>query len=161
MVVKIAELTLRQGWLGICPMPGRSGDYAPDVAKIAAWGPDLVLTMTGLDELRVLGASSLGADLSAQGIGWLHRPVADFGIPGRHVQAAWPELTSRAHAILSRGGKVLAHCLGGCGRSGTVLLRLMVEAGEDPKAALTRLRAVRPCAIETPAQFAWASKPDP
>jgi hypothetical protein len=47
--------------------------------------------------------------------------------------------------------------MGGCGRSGTALLRLMVESGEDPIPALTRLRAARPCAVETPAQFAWAS----
>ncbi len=37
------------------------------------------------------------------------------------------------------------------------LLRLMVEAGEDPGAALSRLRAVRPCAVETAAQFDWAA----
>jgi protein-tyrosine phosphatase len=47
--------------------------------------------------------------------------------------------------------------MGGCGRSGTAALRLMVEAGENPKAALQRLRAVRPCAVETPEQFQWAA----
>jgi hypothetical protein len=31
-----------------------------------------------------------------------------------------------------------------------------VEAGETPGAALARLRAVRPCAVETEAQLAWA-----
>jgi hypothetical protein len=33
----------------------------------------------------------------------------------------------------------------------------MVEAGEEPSAALKRLRAVRPCAVEMPEQFEWAS----
>ncbi len=37
------------------------------------------------------------------------------------------------------------------------VLRLMVEAGEDPDAALARLRAVRPCAVETGAQLTWAT----
>ena len=39
------------------------------------------------------------------------------------------------------------------------VLRLMFEAGEDAQAALIRLRAVRPCAVETEAQLAWASAP--
>lgn len=159
MAFKIAELTLRQGWLGICPMPGRSGDYPGDLAAIAACAPDLVLTLTSLDELRVKGAAGLGRDLAALGIAWAHLPVADFGIPGGNVQAMWPKVSAQAHSILSNGGKVLAHCMGGCGRSGTALLRLMVETGEDSNAALTRLRTVRPCAVETPAQLAWASNP--
>ena len=37
-----------------------------------------------------------------------------------------------------------------------VVLRLMMECGERPAAALARLRAVRPCAVETQAQMAWA-----
>jgi hypothetical protein len=32
----------------------------------------------------------------------------------------------------------------------------MVECGERPEAALRRLRAMRPCAVETEAQLAWA-----
>jgi len=54
------------------------------------------------------------------------------------------------------GGKVLVHCMGGCGRSGMAVLRLMVETGEPPHSALSRLRAARPCAVETDAQFDWA-----
>jgi protein-tyrosine phosphatase len=161
MGLEIAELRLGAGRLGICPMPGRGGDYAGDMAVIAAWGPQLVLTMTSLDELRVKGAASLKADLAAHGIAWAHLPVADFGIPGGHVQALWPKTSAQAQKILSNGGKVLSHCMGGCGRSGTALLRLMIEAGEDPTEALGRLRAVRPCAVETPAQLAWASNPNP
>ncbi|MDH5531227.1 MAG: protein phosphatase, partial [Paracoccaceae bacterium] len=46
----------------------------------------------------------------------------------------------------------------GCGRSGMAVLRLMVEAGEPVDVALIRLRKVRPCAVETDAQLAWASR---
>ena len=38
-------------------------------------------------------------------------------------------------------------------------LRLMIEVGEDPDAALKRLRAVRACAVETEAQMIWARQP--
>ena len=37
-----------------------------------------------------------------------------------------------------------------------VVLRLMVDSGEAAEAALDRLRAARPCAVETDAQMAWA-----
>ena len=57
---------------------------------------------------------------------------------------------------LRGGGRVLVHCRGGCGRSGMVALRLMIEAGEAPDEALSRLRSVRPCAVETKAQMGWA-----
>jgi hypothetical protein len=40
-------------------------------------------------------------------------------------------------------------------------LRLMVEAGEPPDTALGRLRAVRPGAVETEDQMAWARRGSP
>ena len=73
--------------------------------------------------------------------------------------ALWPELSALAHDELAQGGRVLAHCFGGCGRSGMVLMRLMVEAGEDADPALARLRDVRSCAVEAKAQRIWAAAP--
>ena len=58
--------------------------------------------------------------------------------------------SNAALSALQGKGRVLIHCMGGCGRSGMAALRLMIEAGEAPGAALERLRAVRPCAVETP-----------
>ena len=37
-----------------------------------------------------------------------------------------------------------------------IVLRFMIEFGEDPEKALERLRVIRPCAIETLAQENWA-----
>ena len=151
MRLTIAELPLGRGILGICPMPGRAGFYQADLEALRHWGPALVITLTTAEELSRI-APDLPADLARLGIRWLHFPVPDYGLPG----AGWPEVSAAAHAEISLGNKVLAHCMGGCGRSGTALLRLMVEAGEAPDLALTRLRAARPCAVETEAQYAWA-----
>ena len=52
---------------------------------------------------------------------------------------------------------MVVHCMGGCGRSGMILLRLMIDAGETPDSALARLRTARPCAVETKAQMRWAT----
>ena len=156
MSFAIAQVTAGNGLLGICPLPGAGGRYAIDFKEIEGWAPDLVISMTELDEMRVVGAEALGGDLAALGITFHSLPIRDFGAPGPDVQAAWPGVSKEGRAILSGGGRVLVHCRGGCGRSGMILLRLMVEMGEVPKAALARLRAQRPCAVETAAQMAWA-----
>ena len=152
MRLTIAELGLARGTLGICPMPGRTGFYQADLEAIRHWAPSLVLTLTTAAELDGF-APDLGADLAGLGIRWLHYPIEDYATP----DSQWPQIAAAAHAEIAGGNRVLAHCMGGCGRSGTALLRLMVESGEGPQLALTRLRAARPCAVETDAQYAWAS----
>lgn len=152
----IVSLPVGGGLLALCPIPGRSGDYAGDLARLIAWAPGLVLTMTTLQELAETGANDLENDLARAGIVWRHLAVADFGSPGEETARLWPEASQSALAVLGRGGRVLAHCFGGCGRSGMALLRVMIEAGEAPETAFMRLRSVRPCAVETEGQRAWA-----
>lgn len=154
----IAELTVNGGTLGIGPMPGRSGSYGSDLAELLRWRPGLALTMTTADELSAKGAAGLPDDLAKAGVAWLHLPISDYGAPSGETLAAWPAASVRTLQVLGKGGRVWVHCMGGCGRSGTAALRLMVEAGEEPRAALERLREVRACAVETPEQFQWASR---
>ncbi len=158
MSLEIATLPLESGAkLGICAMPGRGGAYRQDLADILRWAPSMVLTMTTQLEMDRVGAGALGDDLKQAGVQWRHLPISDFRAPREDVAALWPAVSAEALAILGAGGSVLAHCYGGCGRSGMALLRLMVEAGEAPELALKRLRAVRLCAVETGEQFDWAS----
>lgn len=153
----IAELAVGGGVLGIGPMPGRGRAYDADLADLLAWGPGLALTMTTAEELTAKGADRMPRDLGAAGVDWLHLPIGDFGAPTGATLDAWPDASARARDVLSGGGRVWVHCMGGCGRSGAAALRLMVEAGEEPSAALERLRVERPCAVETPEQYAWAA----
>jgi len=119
----------------------------------------MVLTMTTEREMDSFGAADLGRDLTQSGVIWHHLPIQDFGAPTAKIVANWDDISPTAHRILTQGGKVLAHCKGGCGRSGMMLLRILCETGEEPATALTRLRTVRPCAVETDAQKDWASRP--
>lgn len=153
----IAELAVGGGMLGIGPMPGRGGDYPRDLAQLLRWGPGLAMTMTTAAELAATGAERLPGDLIDAGVDWLHLPIGDYGAPSGQTLADWPAASLRARQVLASEGRVWVHCMGGCGRSGTAALRLMVEAGEGPAAALERLRGVRPCAVETPEQFQWAA----
>lgn len=157
----ITELMAGGGRLGLCPMPGRGGNFPADLSIIFAWTPALVLTVATAPELIRHGARSLPDALAGRGIAWRHLPVTDYTADSPALRAGWGAASQAARSCLGGGGAVLAHCLGGCGRSGMAVLRLMVELGETPDGALTRLRAVRPCAVETDAQRLWASAGTP
>lgn len=145
----ISEVGAAGGVLAIAPLPGRSGAYGRDLAELLAWRPDLVISMTTRP-----ATERLGCDLMDAGIAWRRFPVADFSVP--RPDADWAGLSAEARRLLGRGRRVLIHCAGGCGRSGMVALRLMIESGEAPRVALLRLRTIRPCAVETEAQLQWA-----
>ncbi|MDQ2066824.1 protein-tyrosine phosphatase family protein [Xinfangfangia sp. CPCC 101601] len=158
MAFTIAKLKVGAGMLAISAMPGRGGVYDADLREILRFGPALVLSMTTLGELQAKGAERLESDLSDHGILWRHCPVQDYSVPaGGPKGGAWPKISAEIHEILAEGERVLVHCMGGCGRSGMAVLRLMVEAGEPADEALRRLRQARPCAVETDAQFNWAA----
>ena len=108
MPFTISELPLLAGRIGICPMPGRGGFYAADLATITRWSPDLVITMTPMDELRAKGGGDLPADLALLDVEWRHLPIDDFGTPPPDTARAWPDTSARARAILAEGGRVLA-----------------------------------------------------
>jgi protein-tyrosine phosphatase len=145
------------GEIGLCRMPGRSGDLAADLGTIAAWSPRLVVSLTETNELAAHGAAGIGAALETSGISHRQFPIIDYGAP-EAGDMAWAALAAELHGALDAGGRVLVHCMGGCGRSGMIALRLMVECGETPDAALARLRTERPCAVETDGQMTWASR---
>ncbi|HHX88459.1 MAG TPA: protein phosphatase [Paracoccus sp.] len=149
-------LPLGKGQIGIGPLPGRSRDLAGDLAQLMRFGPGLVISLTGSDEMTLRGAGKLPARLACAGIPWAHFPITDFGLPDAATDAGWPALSARVQAGLAKGERVFVHCKAGLGRSGMVVLRLMIEAGEAPDAALARLRACRPGTVETAAQEDWA-----
>jgi protein-tyrosine phosphatase len=156
MSFSISTLMLADGArLGISALPGRHNAGLVDLATIAKWAPTVVISMTESSEMARHNMDDLGGLLDQFGIDWQHFPIRDFGAP--EGMDNWAALSMHLHKVLDQDGAVLAHCYGGHGRSGMVLLRLMVERGEDAINALARLRAVRPGAVETDAQFNWAA----
>ncbi len=155
---EIATVDLEgRGRIGICHLPGRYAPLNEDIAKITAWNPQYVLTMTEQEEMDALGCSRLGELIQEAGIKWLHLPVPDYGgLEGNNLDR-WPAVSGSVHACLDAGGAIVVHCRGGVGRSGMIALRLLVERGEEPDLALQRLRSVRPGAVETKAQLAWST----
>jgi protein-tyrosine phosphatase len=157
MTFRICTIGTSAGAIGLCPLPGRFSPLADDLAAIAAWHPSIVISLTEAAEMAANGADGLGEALADKGIAWAHFPVRDFSIPTEERLEDWAALSRQLHAFIGQRGRVLLHCFGGQGRSGMIALRLLVERGEAADAALQRIRAVRPGAIETEAQYRWAA----
>lgn len=152
----IHALSVANGILALCRLPGATGAYQADLQHINDWKPGLVLSMTTGAEHEAAGVLTLGSDIQSLASRWLHLPVPTSSTPPAKVLFKWSKASHAARKALVGGGRVLVQCNGGCGRSGMAVLRLMVEAGEPPHSALKRLRAVQPDAVATDEQMAWA-----
>ena len=97
----------------------------------------------------------MGAMVAARGMAWLHLPIVDVDIPRAPFVAAWVTAGPRLHGWLREGRRILLHCKGGLGRTGTIAATLLIEQGTAPAAAILAVRAARDGTIETPAQLAW------
>lgn len=160
MTLSIATIHIKEpspAQIGFCPCPGSASSLDEDIAVIEAWQAAFVVTLVEQAEITLIGIDSIGEKLAALGIGWHHLPIVDFGIPSDASDEAWAALSSKLHQSLDEGGKVLVHCRGGLGRSGMIAMRLLVERGTAPDKAASIVRSARPGAIETDAQYAWAS----
>ncbi|WP_457752922.1 protein-tyrosine phosphatase family protein [Thermococcus sp.] len=85
------------------------------------------------------------------GVEVLYSPIEDFSAP------TLEQLINIVRWIDEKakdGKKVLIHCFGGSGRSGTIAVAyLMYSQGLSLKDALTRVRSLKPSAVETWSQM--------
>ena len=162
------KLPGNRGHIGMTFCPGKkdrgySGtdwdrDLATDLDAIVNWGADVVVTLLEEFELQMMGIPALPSLLEDRGIEWHHLPIRDVDIPDYHFEERWLESGQRIKSILSSGGKVLLHCRGGIGRTGTIAAKLLVEFGFKPSDAVALVRETRPGTIETPAQEQYVLK---
>jgi ADP-ribosyl-[dinitrogen reductase] hydrolase len=147
------------GRIGLTLCPGKvqswgltgawARDLAVDVDAIAAWNAAVVVTLVQPDELEQLKVPGLGDAVRDRHMEWLHLPIRDRGVPGEEFEAAWMAAGERLRDRLRAGFNILVHCMGGLGRAGTIVSRLLVELGWTPDDAIREVRRVRPGAIET------------
>lgn len=130
-------------------------DLAADLDAVVAAGASALLSLIEDHEFAALAVPGLGAAARARGLDWAHLPIADGATPDAGWEAGWQRVGAGLRARLDRGERIVVHCKGGLGRAGSVAARLLVELGVAPEAAIARVRAARPGAIENAAQEAW------
>jgi len=159
--LQIAEIRCGPGMgkLGITLCPGKvqsfglTGTWARDLAidldAVEAWNASAVLTLIEEDEISRLQVPTLGEEVAARHMSWVHLPIRDRGVPDDAFEETWEHVGEDLRSRLRSGFNVMVHCMGGLGRAGTIGSRLLVELGWTPTNAIREVRRVRPGAIET------------
>jgi atypical dual specificity phosphatase len=80
---------------------------------------------------------------------WLRYRVWDMMAPDLEDVR---DFAAEVEAELRRGGKVAVHCLGGVGRTGTMVACYLVARGAASAEAIAEVRARRPGSIQTAGQ---------
>lgn len=162
--LKIDELPVPgvSGLVGMTLCPGKRGDslygepwrrdLEEDLAIIRAWEATAVVTLMEAHEFPPLGIREFPLAMRKESFQWLMLPIRDMHAPESGFERQWEHVRDRLHALLHAGKRVLLHCRGGLGRTGTVAARLLVEFGVEPAEAIHRVRVARPGAIETTSQ---------
>ncbi len=135
-------------------------DLDADLAVIAGWGANVVVSLMEPHEFARFGVDALPQRLPA-GIEHVLLPIVDGGVPSGTWERAWMKEGPRLRARIALGGRILIHCRGGLGRTGLVAARLLVEFGEEPAQAMRRVRQARPDAIETRRQEEYVLRQRP
>lgn len=143
------------GVIGLTFCPGKkqrgamSGDWerdlGADLEDIKSSGAKALVTLMESDELsKVRVPSSELADKAAHiGLEWHHLPIRDADVPDDRFEDLWTYSGVRLRNLLLKGEKIVIHCLGGLGRTGTLAGRLLVEFGATPGDAIRAVRAAR------------------
>jgi atypical dual specificity phosphatase len=124
-----------------------------------------------LDRLRESGVTLLvsllhhvppAEEVRRAGMRLVRLPIHDFSAPSEEQIR---DFVAEVRAELHRGGKVAVHCVGGLGRTGTMIAAYLVSEGMTARQAIDYVRARRPGAIESHEQedaiYAWAAKKEP
>jgi ADP-ribosylglycohydrolase/protein-tyrosine phosphatase len=164
--LRIDHVVIRdgRGAIGLTFCPGKkdlgmySGvwnrDLSADLQAIQASGAKALVTLMESKELEGVNVpvGLLGSGAKEFGLEWHHLPVKDIHVPDDRFEDLWTYSGLRLRNTLARGDKIVVHCRGGLGRTGTVAGRLLVEFGDEPETAIKKIRAARPGAIQTAAQ---------
>lgn len=158
-----------KGELGLTNCPGRCGvdgagrhwrrDLADDLSAIEAWGAGLLVTFVEDQEFARLGVPGFGVAARGRSFAWRHVPIPDMCTPEGASQKLWSVAASDVATLLRKGGRVVFHCAGGLGRSGTMAALVLIETfGMMPSAAISLVRSHRRGAIESEAQEAFLDR---
>ncbi len=149
----LPEASHGAGGLALTLLPGRRDygrDLTVDLETIRAGRITHVVSMLSHEEYGRYGVDGLGAAFEAAGLQHFSLPVLDQAVPSiPQMQGLVAWMRQAVHA----GGRVLVHCVGGLGRSGTAAACYLVDQGMGADLAIAAVRRARsPRAIENASQ---------
>ncbi len=157
--LQIDSVSAGKGVIGLTFCPGKTQadsfngpwdrDLDTDLQTIKDWGASTLVSLMEGHEFEKFQVTELGTKAEAMGFEWHHLPIKDVAIPDERFEASWVYSGRRLRDLLSQGQKIVIHCKGGLGRTGTIAGRLMIELGETADDAINAIRAARPGSIET------------
>lgn len=154
----VNTLKVGAGIIGMSAAPGRwPRSLAGDVAHLAqVLRFDVVVTLMEDRELEYEGLSDVGSQVAAAGMDWFQFPMRDKWIP-LDTASFLSKLVRPMCAWLREGKRVLVHCHGGKGRTGTAVAAVLLTSVGDENTetlgqAIERMRASRPGMLKNPWQ---------
>ena len=163
--LQIDGMPCGNGVIGMTLCPGKQApsvfgtawarDLALDLDAVVDWGATSLVSLVERSELSALGVSNLGDAAEEAGLEWHHLPIEDLRVPGERFERRWVYSGNVLRRKLRSGERIVLHCRGGLGRTGTIAARLAIELGESPEAALDTVRAARSGTVETLEQEAY------
>ena len=141
------------GRIGLTLLPGRADRdriMAEDLEVLKTFRITHMVPLITDRELTFYGVHNLLSEYASKGFKVIRLPILDGGIPNIEEMRT---LVVRFSEICASGGRLVVHCVGGLGRSGTVAACFLKAKGMGTREAIAEVRRVRsPQAIENKIQ---------
>lgn len=146
----IYKFPMKQSFIALSPLPGRV-DLESDLSKISENKITHVVTLVSDEELTHYKVGNLMARYSDLNLTVLHSPIPDYGTPSIEQMKT---IITWVHKRVKSKQNVLIHCVGGLGRSGTVMaVYAKAYLGKTAEEAINYVRSIRgEEAVETEGQ---------
>ncbi len=136
--------------LGLMSAPGFiSRSVSKDIKHLKNEGVSTLVSLTDTSELELYKVHDLKKLLKLQNINHISSPIPN-GMAPTKFQAK--TLIKKILKLLENDMKVVIHCIGGFGRTGTIAACILVTNGMAPTQAIETVRNIRPNSIETKIQ---------
>jgi protein-tyrosine phosphatase len=114
---KLFSFQIGNNFVSMSPLPGKV-NLLEDITTIKNQGITNVVTLVSNEELAKKNLESFMDEMNNAGLEVYHSPIVDFGLPS---QGQMDSIMNYVQNCLDSNKNVLVHCMGGYGRSGTVM----------------------------------------